>query len=225
MRIRNALNLKVEQLECRCTPAGSVSAQMVGDVLVLSGDQFDNWVGLRGDPDDTVQVEGFDQTLINGSDLPQRFSHVRGISIQTYNGDDTVVFNSVFQGDIYVDTGEGRDAVGGILFLDGNLEIHTGSNGFDGLEEVILLASISGSVLIDTGEGRDYVDLRVGEIGGDVTINTGQGKDTVVVVPSPGSFRGTIYGDLNVDGGEGVDQFGRLFVDVLGEINILNIEQ
>jgi hypothetical protein len=219
MRSRNLnARLVVEHLETREVPAGIVTAQLIGDTLVVTGDQFDNYVQLYRD-ETGLHVE--DQT----------FQGVNNLVIDLANGDDHIEISRLhLDGNLFIDTGEGRDGVHAyFLNVGGDAEIRTGANGgggpslYDGERVSLERLNVGGTLTIDTGTGDDYVELghyygplyphaRVGNL----VIDTGEGNDYVHLVSLE------VVGDVRLDGGNG--QFDYLSAYFIGDSLIRNIE-
>lgn len=194
--------LFIEQLESREVPAGNVTGQMVGDALVVTGDQFDNYVQLR---QDAAGIHLGEQ-LYNG---------VNNVVIDTGSGEDFVsLVNLSLPGNLSIDTGAGWDAVSAHwLSVEGDVEIHTGANGLgtqgsgafpgNSAEPVSLhLQNVGGTLTIDTGPGDDVVNIDASNSGyvapiGNLIIDTGEGNDLVYLDSL--EVRGTAW----LDGGNG----------------------
>ena len=205
---------QVEALESRWVPAGNVTAQLVGDTLVVTGDQFDNNLVIYRD-EMGIHLSGFD-TSITGAAGEQIYEGVNNLVVDLANGDDTVNMPRLYlDGNLFIDTGEGSDFVDSFfLRVRGDAEIRTGANGLGIHGEAVNLARlfVDGTLTIDTGTGEDRVQLggrpNPGEEPstlGNLVIDTGEGNDwvdlTYLQVP----------GDVRLDGGNGQQDYLNVF--------------
>jgi len=235
--------LFVEPLENRAVLAGNVLAQMVDSTLFITGDEFDNHVGIVSTLGGEVTVGGFFETAINGNTGPATFSGVARIEVVGGDGNDGVGATlDETVGELRINTGPGRDGVivstsGGDVFIDtgdgadvasvrsvsgfsggGDVQIATG-NGND-LVALDLLYH-SGAVHVDTGNGNDDVHAFFEQSEGNLSIFTGNGNDTVSLY----TFHLVNFdGDLTVDGGNGVDELLGNPHAFTGDVDLLNFE-
>lgn len=135
--------------------AGNVTASVVGDDLVIVGDNRDNRfiVGRTGNPDEFV-VTGQESTTING--LPEVVLTATGdVRIATGRGDDRPRIDGQIPGSVFIDTGRGDDVV------------------------AIGDPVIGGDLWIETGRGRDLVDIQDTLLEQDLMVSTGRDGDRI----------------------------------------------
>jgi hypothetical protein len=224
MRLRKAHRpLFVEQLETREVPAGNVTAQLIGDTLLITGDQFDNLVVLRQD----------DAGIHLGEQVYQGVNNI----VMDLASDDIVRVGPLsLDGSLSIDTGAGLDVVDVAgLSVGGDVLIRTGTNGLGthgsgvfpgGGESVVLhLQRVDGTLTIDTGAGDDFVNITSEAPGfdpmiGNLVVDTGEGNDVVRIETLE------VIGDVLLDGGNGqLDDLIALFAGTSQTRTIVDFEQ
>jgi carbonic anhydrase len=134
----------VEKLEDRTLLSGQVMVHLAGGDLVIRGDRHANDIEVRNEGDEIV-VEGYDGTLINGSDQyrvdsSQVWDDVR---ISMRNGEDIVVVSD--------------------LEVPDHLLINSGRKD----DKIVVMNSHVGGMTINTGRGDDSLLVRDTQVYGD----------------------------------------------------------
>ena len=204
MRFRNFTRLEVERLESRWTPAGNVTASVVGDTVFIVGDPFDNRIVVQAGPN-RVTVFGGTQTTVNQQASPAifNFDSAPKVVIETAQGDDFVSLLAFGCAGVTLLTGTGNDEVfflpGGLVGVVGNVTIDT-AQGNDSIHLVDF--SALGNLAVDAGKGDDAVEIDGAVVYGDVAVAMGEGDDSLRIIP--GSFGDLVIGGaLSLDGGPG----------------------
>jgi hypothetical protein len=175
MRASLSRSLRVEPLETRDNPAGSVAAAVSGGVLTLLGDDDNNFVSLV-QTGTTVDVAGLNGTAITGG---TSFQNVTALRAVLADGNDSLAIDTTaafrLPGAVTVDLGDGQNALA--LSTSGKLEL--------------------GSLTVTAGDGADSVTVAGGaglesQVTGTVNIALGIGADLLgpVGVTSAAHFQG-----------------------------------
>jgi hypothetical protein len=193
MRINSRIRhrrLLVESLERRDTPAGTVTASVVGGVLTLTGDDLDNSIEVQQTGPGAFTVSGVNTTIQGGP----TFTGVTSISADLADGNDIVsLFSSVD-----LDTDGSADFI-----LPGAVSINAG----DGSNTLGLTAPGAikvGSFSYTGGDGPDVVQVAGGvgkgsKVTGNMSVAVGIGFNS----------QGPIYADTVINlSNLGVDGFG-----------------
>jgi hypothetical protein len=171
--------LLVESLERRDTPAGAVTASVVGGVLTLTGDDLDNSIEVQQTGPGAFTVSGINTTIQGGP----TFTGVASISANLADGNDIVsLFSSVdldtdgsadfiLPGAVSINGGDGSNTLG--LTAPGAIKVgsfsYTGGDGPD----VVQVAGGAGkgskitgnaSVAVGIGfnsQGPNYADTQI----------------------------------------------------------------
>lgn len=182
--ICSELEFLVEPLESRTLLSGNVSASLVGDHLVIKGDEFDNQVTLRFDNGNTVLV-GQDATTINGqsTDFVVRTGSntIEGnLLVRLRDGNDQFVIDDgiSLQRSARILTGRGDDSVGiGASTIGRKLKVIT----YRGDDTVAMNGTTAHKVFISTHKGNDAVSIDDAQITRTLRGYTGSGDDAFVV--------------------------------------------
>jgi hypothetical protein len=241
---RRRFSPRLEALECRDTPAGTVTASLAGGVLTLRGDALANHIELdvtaQGSTS-VVEVLGVG-TTIAGTEGP--YAGVRSIRAFLLGGDDTITTFTV-------------PPEGGNTFeLTGAAEFDLG-DGANRLDLTPRFFNVRGGFQVRAGDGPDTVSLagdgRLGSLdlalgdgdttttlsdGGEFTMfeagsfrfAVGEGNDALTMTEfSVGREGNLLYkgGPVSIDGGAGdlvvvLDEFeaGRTIVAALGSVSV-----
>jgi acetyltransferase-like isoleucine patch superfamily enzyme len=228
--LRNAF-LRVERLEDRDLPAGTVTAAFAAGTLTLTGDPQANNLEVRID-NGNVTLKGKGTTIAGGTS----FAGVNDIVINLGDGNDRVtVRGRTLAGNLTIDLGNGNDhAQLKKLSVTGNVSV-TGGAGNDHvkIEDHVF---VGGNVTVTTNDGNDHVGIEELHVTGTTSVDTGLGNDKVEIEESQFSGAATILlGDGNdrikledvsfavastVDGGNGTDKLKQ--EDVSGPVNYVN---
>ncbi len=215
-------SFRIERLEARAMMAGNITAQRVGDDLIISGDNFSNnlsvdWIGV-----DTYALVGkhadaaTEDTTINGSMGIANFNGISGnIVIRLNDGDDGLFLKKngsmVVKEALILDMGAGNDVIStaapGVLRVGTELIADLGA-GNDYLQH--WNGSSGGSTIIDAGSGYDLVTLVGLVMERDFVIRGGADSDNLQC------SRPTVRGYTLYDGGDGADLMG-IFAGALGQ--------
>jgi hypothetical protein len=221
--------LTIERLESRMALAGNITAIMVGDDLVITGDEQGNDLIFStpslGSTYDWA-LSGND-TTINGIDTSQEpvpFSGVIGnVVIRTGAGDDRLSVNGflpmlTIQKALIVDMGLGSDAAhlfGGQIRNQVVVQLGDGHDTFSathygvsadmivrgglGNDSIKVLLSSSRDLAIDAGEGFDHVRVESSQLRNSTLLDGGAEGDRLEI------FNSDLPNDSAIFGGEGGD--------------------
>jgi hypothetical protein len=168
--------VRLERLEDRSVPAGNVTAEQVGTVLTLIGDDLSNSIRLLpGSQPNEIVVQG-DATTVNGSATPQVFTGVENFDAHLLDGNDAVLVEGV-----QISTG-----FGSVIRIDGNA-------GNDRIEFTNTTINAGGIDVLIYGE-RVFETFASGTSGNDTIRLTG----TSLTSQFGTSLK--IYGDTNEGG-------------------------
>ena len=153
-----------EQLEERSLLAASVTATLIGDTLVITGDASDNSIDVHGvglDGSVEVSVAGAGQTLkVNGGTAADEtdgtFAGVRHISIWSNGGNDEITVSDIhIGGNLTANGGWGTDAIElKAVHFDtyiGGAVVLNGGGGTDDRIEIALQAKSSSDLTVGAG--------------------------------------------------------------------------
>jgi large repetitive protein len=157
MRKLRSKRFRFEALERRCMLAGDVEVTQDNGVLVIEGDDNDNYVIIEGGTAGAVVITGADDTAIffNGIEQTGPLTLTGGIDtiiVDLNAGDDILEMNNVAVDDLIITMDEGADVVrlgafeafaanpGGITAADGSV-------------------GVNGALVINTGTGADLVEI------------------------------------------------------------------
>ncbi len=169
-------------LEDRTTPAGNLTAQVIGGTLFVDGDASANSVVIAGTGWRSVAVRPGDaDTTINGQAPGQGLflgDITRGIVVRTGDGEDTVLLDGV----------QNRHYIG----------VFTG-----GGEDVVTLQSVTsrGGGEVVTGDAADTVRVVNSKFRKTLVVELDAGDDTLEVTGS------NVRGRTRFAGGEGTDTY------------------
>lgn len=157
--------LSLEYLESRMLLAGNVVAEVSGDVLILTGDAYDNSVQVSTFYDSEYgwgfKVEGHDKdgpTTINGGNCEEFFAP--NLKVLLDGGNDDFVLTNNLDHLLYC--------------LDCSQEPEASPEFFE-VEEF----KVVGWVFVNMGDGSNFVGVGPGEVCGRVQIQGGSGCDEV----------------------------------------------
>lgn len=219
--------LSLETLEPRTLLAGNVSVSLVGDNLVIKGDQQGNKFSVAESADDTFTVASLDGTtkFNRGQDGPIVVAGVTGgVFVKTSGGEDEirVLSGTSIRGGLEIRAGFDADRV----LLEGtadspitvgrDLTIHA-SIGADQVQADHL--SVGGNAMIDTSDGVDQVLLGgTSSVMGNLTLRLGRDNDELAL--GNGTDPWTIGGSLSVHASLGDDHVALKRVTVTGKTAI-----
>lgn len=184
--------LTCESLEDRRLLAGNVSAVKAGSVLVLTGDDLANEVGVFRSAPGVIGVAG-NATNVNGSAGTKTFSGINSIVANLRGGNDRLgLANSLAA--IQNLIGGGGSAADRLI-LSGNVQIFAGNSD----DTVGLAVGLGGSLLVDLGAGNDLLGIAHSSIAGSVQVLGQQGNDTIAMRDSSTSA-------VVINGGFGNDE-------------------
>lgn len=172
----------LEALEERIAPA--LIASMHGGTLTITGDETDNSFSLRGQNDGTLAI--ITNEMVNGTSALKSFKGVKSLVILTYEGKDTVNFESgvYLPGKLRVNTGADMNTfTANQLTVGGNASIEaSGKQKMAYAQNVVSLTDtvIQGSLSIENrdGSGMGSISIKrtskgISEIGGNLKIVSG----------------------------------------------------
>ncbi len=211
---RNTRPVRFESLEDRKLMAGNITANVINDELVLTGDNSANAVEVHQTALNVYKVKGINGTTINGK--PDKSFIVKaGIVVDLKGGDDKfeiggTVFADDVDGRLKIDMGSGRDTVTiGRVQVDGDTIINTGTEG----DQVTVGAFASlNKLTVNTGSGDDRVETLL-STSAQTTINMEAGNDTF--------FGSSNFGSLKLDTGIGDDTVDFFLANSPGSIEVL----
>lgn len=190
----------VENLEDRCTPAGTVTGVFSNGTWTLTGDELDNEISINatGTPNQFA-VTGNDGETLAGITTA---SNVKNIVVKLRAGDDRFRLNSDLA----------PTSLAGSLTIDGG----AGDNA-----AFVLQSTIGQHVTVTNGAGDDEFELEDSVVKGNVTITNGDGgSDTEIVRESAGlSFIG---GSLRITNGSGFDRLDVADYHIGGDVVVKN---
>ncbi len=167
-------------LEDRTTPAGNVTAQVVGGVLFVVGDDQANAIQIAKTGDRSVMIRSADgTTTVNGQLTPQPLGGItRGYDIKLGGGDDALDLIGVrARRGLRVEGGAGADVI--TLFhvrSDRQAEVFGG----DGSDQLTVTdGTFRGYTFFDLGAGDDRVNLTGNRTARNTTLQGSDGNDTV----------------------------------------------
>jgi hypothetical protein len=167
-RVGFGSKLKVESLERRLLLSGDVSVTVRFGDLIVKGDHADNSIAISpGGQEGEYVVEGFDDTLINGKDVPVV---VKGVDddflIKMKHGDDIVILG---QPD-FINEGSVP------LVVPDDCTIYTRAG-----VDVVLLGGVNvgDDLVIRTGKHADGAALLDTTVGDDARVYMGNGNDAL----------------------------------------------
>jgi large repetitive protein len=160
--------LQVEELEGRLTPAGNVTALLLGGNLLVFGDSAANSVEITATGGNLV-VSGHDGTTVNGG------------SAVTFSGVGSVSANLVVALGRGADTANIHDvAVGGYAAIDGGVLASFFSTG-PGDQLTLTNVKVGSYLIVATGGTDDTVALNGVQVGDATAIVTYGGSDKVTI--------------------------------------------
>jgi len=197
-------SLACEQLEDRRLLAGNVSAVKAGSVLVLTGDDLANEVGVFRSAPGVIGVAG-NATNINGSASTKTFTGINSIMADLRGGDDRLGLASSLAAiqNLILGGGSAADR----LNLTGNVQIFAGG----GNDTIGLAVGLGGSLLIDLGAGNDTAGIAHSNIAGSVQVLGQHGNDTI-------AMRNSSTSAVVFNGGVGNDEL--LLIDSTVKFNV-----
>lgn len=234
--------LRVEALEDRATPAGNLTATVVGDVLTLTGDQFANQIQVRITKESapstasTVLVTGQGATTVDGQ-ASKSFAGIRSARVNLRDGNDVLVADPAGDLDLArsltVDLGGGDNtltlAPGGKLSL-GGLSVRAG----DGADTVELSAGaapeqvVFGAVSLALGDGDTSTSVFGVELSGGLRLSTGDGDDEMSLDGVSSATPAGGHGAVTASTGAGLldvvlsgTDLGTVALTGLGDVNLV----
>jgi hypothetical protein len=151
---RGRTPLRVEPLEARDNPAGSVSVFVAADGLLhVVGDAAGDQIMIQQDAGGAIVVTGQNGTKVNGQDNGSAAAAAAGVVVQLGDGDDVVQLSGVSVGSLTVETAGGNDQIA----LSG--------------------VSVTNDAAISAGAGNDVVTLYGVSVGNNLTLDGGAGTD------------------------------------------------
>ncbi len=182
-----------------------VVSSLQGSHLYLTGDASPDSIEITP-ADGSIEVTGFDGTLVDGSSDAVTFDGVRRITIRLMQGADRLLMTWVtLPGVLDIGMGKGDDLVDLDEVYAGPLRIAT-SQGYDVVN--VFGPSYFESLLIRTGSGNDLTVVEAVSVDGSFDIISGNDEDDVSIAGID------VYDDLDVRLGNGDDLlwFGDAFV-------------
>jgi hypothetical protein len=213
--------LGFETLETRQMLAGNVTAEVVGDDLVINGDKFSNQIHII-DNGDGVDVVGSNNTRINGVlNGYAAFNQITGdLKIRMGGGNDRVFVDDVGKSAFSDGDGKGNEVLGQIIIMGGY-----GRDGITVRSTFDDFPVING-LRIYGGPARDRVrligvDVADSDAVTDLFVSLGGGHDTFVVESDDDVFNSDIRGNLVIDAGAGNDALRLTHVTVFDNLRVL----
>ena len=188
---RSRSSLPIEQLESRLFMAGNITGTLVGEDLVISGDEMGNSL--------TLETTSSGAWALSGRISAQPVD----TTINGQNTSDAPVLMTPPTGNLIVQLAGGNDRFD-IFVFDGPLRIRKafsldmGSGDDTAILIGISSSSVGSEFLIDLGEGNDYLSAGGFGIGTDIVIQGRGGNDSIGISRSASR-------DLAVHAGEGYD--------------------
>lgn len=212
---RTTRAIRFENLEDRKLMAGNITASVVNDELVLTGDGSANAVEVHQTALNIYKVKGINGTTINGKD-DKSFIVKKGILVDLKGGDDRFDIGGVIAADdvdgrLKIDMGAGADKVNiGRTKVQGETTINTGTEG-----DTVNIGAFAAlhKLTVNTGSGDDSVSTGLAGVG-IATINMESGKDKFF---GSGNFE-----SLRVDSGIGDDDIELFLATSPGNIDLLS---
>jgi len=198
--VRTRTRLELECLEDRIAPAGNVTVTLVGGVLTISGDAFDNSVTMEQGPGSheiVISSDPYNVTTINGEAGPVSFAGVTGnITVNLGDGNDSLGMSGIAAlKDVRVDMGSGDNGfcIGSDSSIHGVLSVKGGA-GADGF--TVTHVTVGKGIALDGGDGDNSFTIDAGSTAS-MALRGGTGSDTV----NCGSF--DVAKTLSIDTGNG----------------------
>lgn len=210
---RNNRTVRFESLEDRKLMAGNITASVVNEELVLTGDGLGNAVEVHQTALNLYKVKGVDGKTINGKS-DKSFSFKAGIVVDLKGGDDKfeiggVLFADDVDGRLKIDMGAGKDTVNiGRAAVDGETTINTGTED----DKVSVFGASLNKLTVNTGSGSDLYDTFASN-SALTTINMEAGNDKF--------FGSSNWANLKLDTGIGDDTVDFFLATSPGSIDIL----
>lgn len=194
--------------------AGNITASVVNEELVLTGDAQGNQVEVHQTTGNIYKVKGLNGTTINGKS-DKSFIFQKGIRVDLKGGDDefisggTVFFDDI-DGNLNINMGAGKDKVSlGRVSVEGDTNIDTSTE-----DDVVNFAAASlRKLTLNTGSGSDSVSMAF-STSKQTTINMDLGNDKFISGSS-------VSDSIKVDTGAGDDQVEFFLGGSNGNIEIL----
>ena len=193
---------RLQKLEDRALLAGNVTAQMLGQTALVTGDSADNNTQILVDNGNVV-VRGLDGTTINGSTddfILATGTALPGNLIASFgDGNDTFTLDGVTTGrHAWIAGGNGNDslAVMGGSTIGFNLRMDG-----DAGDDVISLqdSTVTGTPTLVGGIGNDLIIMSGSIAGNNLLIAAGAGNDDIVVDDSQVGVDTRVFGQSGDD--------------------------
>lgn len=208
--------LQVESLERREVLAGNIAASVVGDTLMLTGDNLDNSAVVISLGGGNYAVAGNNTTTVNGS--ANNFvtnRTVRNISANLNGGNDAL---SLGNNAAAIDTLAGAMNQRTVLGVPNVTALQTRINAATNVTSF----SLPGNLTFLGGAGNDLLAV-VGTVGRSITANLGSslstGLNSFGIDGSTTASRGSVGGTISVIGGEQADSVWLQDVAVSGALS------
>lgn len=197
----NRFRPQCEPLECRLTPAGTVTGSFHQGTWTLIGDADANDIIIRPGPEhNEFSVVGRNGTEVGGM---TKANQVKNIVIKLGEGDDIVQFN---------DTGDEVRLRGFLKFGGGN-----GDNSL-----LIDQTDICKNLTVSGGDGVDYLGMGNSRVRGHVVVNNGQGDSALDIYRSTTEDMSVIGGNLTITNGTGSDYIRISDTHIGGNVKVVN---
>lgn len=192
MPCRQRAQLRIELLESRCQPAGTVSVLQAGGIVRLMGDSANNGVAVTATGANSLTITGDATTSIVG---PTSVSGVTRIYLDLGDGNDTasVAAPVPFAGQVIARPGKGNDAIS-----IGNGQFDNSIVMLDDLgdDQVALTnGTYNGRVILSPGGGSDTVVASLSQFNQDFQLGGGRGDDLVQIAQSTFADRVILHTD------------------------------
>lgn len=197
--------LRLETLEDRWMLAGNVTAELVGDDLIVTGNRFSNQIEVA-DNGNGVDVIGLNDTKING--VPngvKSFDQITGnLRIRMNAGEDTVVVSDVGSGAYDESSGADNEVLGRIVISGGPgrniVLVYSPNDSFPRINGLSILGGDAADCAYVYG-----VDIEDSAATTDLFVRLGGGDDTLVM-DSDEDIESFVAGNTQIDVGAGNDQ-------------------
>jgi hypothetical protein len=177
-KLNKTRTLTCEHLEDRRLLAGNVQAIKSGSVLILTGDNLANEVGVFQSAPGTISVFGL-ATSINGGGTTANFTGIKSVTADLRGGDDRIGF-ALTRAAVLRLSALGPMTAADRLPLAGNIMVYGGA----GDDSVGVVANLGGLLHVDLGNGNDSLGVFESKVKLGTTIIGGDGDDGLFVQDS-----------------------------------------